>query len=310
MRVSIFTEPHRGATYDELLRAAQHAEAAGFEGFHRADHYAPMHASDGFPGPTDSWVTLGAMARETSTIRLGTLLTCATFRHPAQTAISVAQVDQMSGGRVDFGIGAGWFGKEHTQYGIPFHTPKERFDRLEEQLEVITGLWGTPVGERFSYDGRFYQLREAPALPKPTQNPGPPIIIGGRGPKRTPKLAARFADEFNLPFTPVGQSAAQYARVREACEEHGRTKAPLVFSVGMAVACGKTDADVERRLAVMNEASALPSEDTIFGSPEKVIEQISRYAEIGASRIYVRLRDLGDLDHLDLLAAEVLPHLP
>ncbi|GAA1632676.1 LLM class F420-dependent oxidoreductase [Actinoplanes couchii] len=308
MRVCIFTEPHRGATYDELLTAARHAEAAGFEGFFRADHYLPMHDSDGFPGPTDSWVTLGAMARETSTIRLGTLLTCATFRHPAVTAISVAQVDRMSGGRVDFGLGAGWFGKEHEAYGIPFHTPKQRFDLLEEQFAVITGLWSATAG--FSYSGQHYQLKDAPGLPKPVQVPGPPVIIGGRGPKRTPELAARYADEFNLPFTPVGQSAAQYARVAEACEKHGRTKPPLVLSVGLAIACGRTEAEATRRQQKMDEASALPPEGAITGTPQQVVDAIGQYAEIGATRIYVRLRDLGDLDHLDLLAAEVLPHLP
>ncbi|WP_430788333.1 LLM class F420-dependent oxidoreductase [Actinoplanes sp. G11-F43] len=310
MRVSIFTEPHRGATYDELLRAARHAEAAGFEGFFRADHYMQMHDSDGFPGPTDSWVTLGAMARETSTIRLGTLLTCATFRHPAVTAISVAQVDQMSGGRIDFGLGAGWFTREHEAYGIPFPGTGERFDLLEEQLAVITGLWGTPPGETFSHRGPHYRLDRAPALPKPVQVPGPPVIIGGRGAKRTPELAARYADEFNLPFTPIGPSAAQYDRVREACERYGRTKPPLVLSVGMAVACGRTDAEARRRWEAMEEASALPSEVTISGTPQQVVDRISEYAGIGATRIYVRLRDLGDLDHLDLLAAEVLPHLP
>jgi F420-dependent oxidoreductase-like protein len=313
MRVSLFTEPHRGATYDDLLRVALHAESAGYESFSRADHYLPMHATDGFPGPTDAWVTLGALARETTSIRIGTLLTCATFRHPAVTAISVAQVDQMSGGRVDFGLGAGWFGAEHTAYGIPFGTPRERFDRLEEQLQVITGLWATPVGERFSYTGKHYQLSEAPALPKPTQRPGPPVIVGGRGPKRTPELAARYADEFNLPFTPPEQSAVQYARVQAACESVGRAelgKPPLVLSIGLAIACGRTPAEVQRRLSAMTEVSALPPEGAVHGSPEQVIDALSRYAEIGTTKIYVRLRDLSDLDHLDLLAAEVIPHLP
>ncbi|MBB2946255.1 F420-dependent oxidoreductase-like protein [Actinoplanes lutulentus] len=308
MRVCIFTEPHRGATYDQLLRAALHAEAAGYEGFFRADHYLPMHASDGFPGPTDSWVTLGAMARETTTIRLGTLLTCATFRHPAVTAISVAQVDQMSGGRIDFGLGAGWFGREHSAYGIEFGTPRERFDVLEEQLEVITGLWSTPVGERFSHQGRLYRLDEAPALPKPVQQPGPPVILGGRGKRRTPELAARFADEFNLPFTRLDQSEVLYDRVREACEKQGRTR-PLTLSIGMAVACGRTEAEARNRLSTMHEASALPDEPTITGTPAQVVEQIEQYAAIGATRIYIRMRDLDDLDHLDLLAAEVLPRL-
>lgn len=313
MRVCIFTEPHRGATYDEQLRAARHAEACGFEGFFRADHYRPVHASDGFPGPTDSWLTLAAMARETSRIRLGTLLTSATFRLPAVLAISVAQVDQMSGGRVELGLGAGWFQPEHTAYGIPFPPTAERFDRLAEQLEVITGLWSTPVGQRFSFKGEHYRLTDAPALPKPVQRPGPPIIVGGRGTKRTPELAARYADEFNVPFTPPGQSAEQYAHVAEACDRVGRAqsgRAPLVLSVGMIVACGRTDAEVRARAARLHEVSALPDETPLVGTVDQVVDQIGQYAEIGATRIYVRLRDLSDLDHLDLLAADVIPQLP
>lgn len=309
MRVCIFTEPHRGATYDEQLRAARHAEDAGYEGFFRADHYLPMHDSAGLPGPTDSWITLGALARETRTIRLGVLLSSATFRHPAVTAISVAQVDAMSGGRVDFGLGAGWFGKEHEAYGLPFPSPRERFDRLAEQLEIITGLWGTPAGGAYSYRGRHFRLENAPALPKPVQRPGPPVIVGGRGPQRTPELAARWADEFNLPFTPLEQSRDQYERVRAACERLGRTR-PLTLSVGLAVACGRTAAEIARREALCREKSSLPPEPVLAGPPDRIVEEISRYAELGAERIYVRLRDLADLDHLDLLAAEVLPHLP
>ncbi|WP_306211858.1 LLM class F420-dependent oxidoreductase [Actinoplanes sp. RD1] len=308
MRVSIYTEPHRGATYDEQLRAARHAEAAGFEGFFRADHYLPMHPSDGLPGPTDTWVTLGALARETSTIRLGVLLAAATFRHPSVTAISAAQVDAMSGGRLDVGLGAGWFGKEHAAWGIPFATPRERFDRLEEQLAVVTGLWSAPGP--FTYAGKHYQLAEAPALPRPVQPGGPPVIVGGRGARRTPELAARYAHEYNAPFTPPEQTALLFARVRETCERLGRTGSPLVLSVGVAVACGRTDAEVRRRREVLTQPSYLPPEPVIAGSPAEVAEAISAYAALGATRVYVRHRDLADLDHLDLLASEVLPQLP
>lgn len=310
MRVSVFTEPHRGATFDELLRAAQHAEAAGYEGFFRADHFMPMHRSDGFPGPTDAWVTLGAIARETRTIRLGTLLSSATFRHPAITAITVAQVDEMSNGRIDFGLGAGWFGAEHTALGIPFFTPRERFERLDEQLQIITGLWATPRGERYSFNGKHFTLQDALALPKPAQTPGPPVIVGGRGPKSTPRLAALYADEYNVPPSPVEKCAEQYQLVREASETYGRTKAPAVFSATVAVACGRTDAEVQKRYALMQQVSALPPEDAIFGSPDKVIEELTAFAKAGATRLHVRLRDLSDLDHLDLLASEVIPHLP
>ncbi|GAA2704924.1 LLM class F420-dependent oxidoreductase [Micromonospora olivasterospora] len=312
MRVSIFTEPHRGASYDDQLRFARAVEAAGFEGFLRADHYQSMGADPGLPGPTDAWLTLAALARETTRIRLGTLVTSATFRLPGPLAVMVAQVDQMSGGRVELGIGAGWYEREHTSYGIPFPSVGERFDRLAEQLEVITGLWRTPVDETYSFTGEHYRLADAPALPKPVQQPGPPVIVGGRGPKRTPELAARYADEFNLPFKSVAETAVAYERVAEACERHGRTesgRAPLVLSTGIVVAIGRTDAEARRRAAPLHVKSALPPEDPVIGSPAQLVDRIGEFAAIGTTRVHLRLIDLADLDHLELVAAEVLPQL-
>ncbi|MFF5477654.1 LLM class F420-dependent oxidoreductase [Streptomyces sp. NPDC012935] len=311
-RICIFTEPHRGADYDDQLRFAQLAEACGFEGFFRADHYQAMGADPGLPGPTDAWLTLGALARETSRIRLGTLVTSATFRLPGPLAVTVAQVDRMSGGRVELGLGAGWYEREHTSYGIPFPPAPERFDRLEEQLAVITGLWRTPVGEHFSHHGDHYQLLDAPALPKPVQAPAPPIIVGGRGPKRTPELAARYADEFNMPFKSVAETARAYRRVAEACERTGRAEAgrpPLVLSTGVVVAIGHTDAAAQRRAAPLHVKSALPPEDPVIGSPAQLVDRIGEFSAIGAVRFHLRLIDFTDLDHLELIAAEVLPQL-
>src|SRR5687767_10098442 len=171
------TEPQLGATYDDLLAVARRTEEIGLDAFFRSDHHLTMRG-DGLPGPTDAWVTLAGLARETSRIRLGTLVTSATFRLPGPLAIAVAQVDAMSGGRIELGLGSGWFEQEHTAYGIPFPPLAERFDRLEEQLAIITGLWSTPVGKRFSYTGTHYQLQDSPALPKPVQQPHPPIVIG------------------------------------------------------------------------------------------------------------------------------------
>ncbi|MCX4469996.1 LLM class F420-dependent oxidoreductase [Micromonospora sp. NBC_01655] len=312
MRVSVFIEPHRGASYDDQLRFARTLEAGGFEGFLRADHYQALGADPGLPGPTDAWLTLAALARETSRIRLGTLVTSATFRLPGPLAVMVAQVDQMSGGRVELGIGAGWYEREHTSYGIPFPAVGERFDRLDEQLEVITGLWRTPVGGTYSFFGDHYRLVDAPALPKPVQQPGPPVIIGGRGPKRTPELAARYADEFNMPFKSVAETAAAYDRVVEACDRHGRTgsgRAPLVLSAGLVVAVGRTDAEVRHRAAPLHARSALPPEDPVIGSPAQLVDRIGEFAAIGTARVHLRLIDLADLDHLELIAAEVLPQL-
>ncbi|MFV2099889.1 LLM class F420-dependent oxidoreductase [Micromonospora sp. LOL_024] len=312
MRVAVFTEPHRGASYDDQLRFARLAEDGGFDAFLRADHYQAMGDEPALPGPTDAWLTLAALARETSRIRLGTLVTSATFRPPGPLAVMVAQVDQMSGGRVELGIGAGWYAREHASYGIPFPGTSERFDRLAEQLEVITGLWSAPSGGTFTYTGDHYRLTDCPALPKPVQTPGPPVIVGGRGLKRTPELAARYADEFNVPFTSIKQTAEAYDRVREAGHRVARSgsgRPPLTLSAGIVVAIGRTDADARRRAAPLQVKSALPPEDPVVGSPEQLVDRIGEFAAIGTSRVHLRLIDLDDLDHLELIAAEVLPRL-
>jgi F420-dependent oxidoreductase-like protein len=310
MRVCLFIEPHRGATYDDQLRLARHAEAAGFEGFLRADHYQSMGADLGLPGPTDTWITLAGLARETSTIRLGSLMNSVTFRPPGPLAIMVAQVDAMSGGRIELGLGAGWFEREHTSYGIPFPPRGERFDRLAEQLAVITGLWSTPDGERYSYDGKYYHLLDAPALPKPVQRPGPPIIVGGRGPKRTPELAARFADEFNMPFKTVAETATAFQRVRAAAEAYARPAGrALTLSAGVVAAIGRTDAEAQRRAAPLHVPSALPPEDPVIGSPDQLVQRLGELAEIGATRVHLRVLDMTDLDHVELIASSVLPQV-
>ncbi|GID98105.1 LLM class F420-dependent oxidoreductase [Amorphoplanes digitatis] len=306
MRVCLFTEPHRGATYEDQLRLARLAEDAGFEGFLRADHYQSMGAELGLPGPTDAWITLAGLARETSRIRLGTLVNSATFRLPGPLAIMVAQVDAMSGGRVELGMGAGWLEREHTSYGIPFPPLAERFDRLEEQLAIITGLWATEEGERFSFDGKHHRLLDAPALPKPVQRPGPPIIVGGRGPKRTPEIAARFADEFNMPFKTVAETAAGFSRVREAAARHGRD---LRLSAGVVVAVGRTESEAQRRAAPLHVPSALPPEDPVVGSPDALVQRIGELAAIGATRVHLRIIEMDDLDHVELIASRVLPQV-
>jgi F420-dependent oxidoreductase-like protein len=313
MRLTVFTEPQLGASYEDQLRVALRAQECGYEGFFRSDHYVTMGAYEGLPGPTDSWTTLSALARETSRIRLGTLVTSATFRLPGPLAIAVAQADVMSGGRVELGLGAGWYEREHQAYGITFPSVAERFDRLAEQLEIVTGLWATPVGGRFSFDGTHYRLADSPALPKPVQSPGPTVIVGGRGPRRTPALAARFADEFNVPFASVGDTAQCFERVSRAAEAAGRAAGPdsrpLVFSVAQTVCCGRNDAEVRRRA----EAAGYTVDDLrmvgICGTPDEVVERIGEYAKVGATRVHLQFIDLADLDHLDLVAASVAPQL-
>ncbi|MDL4816084.1 LLM class F420-dependent oxidoreductase [Actinomadura opuntiae] len=308
MRLRIFTEPQQGASYETLLSVAKATEDLGFDAFFRSDHYTKMGDVSGEPGPTDSWVTLGALARETSRIRLGTLVTAGTFRYPGPLAISVAQVDQMSGGRVDFGIGTGWFEEEHAHYGIPFPSLNERFERLEEQIRIVTGLWGTPNGETFSFAGKHYTLTDSPALPKPAQAGGPPVILGGFGPKRTPRLAAAYADEYNVPFHQVQDTGGAFDRVRAACEEAGRTK-PIVYSAAQVVCCGRDEAELARRAEAIGREVDELRENGLAGTPAEVVEKIGRFGELGAERIYLQVLDLSDLDHLELLASEVLAKL-
>ena len=309
MKLRLFLEPQQGATYDSQLGVARVAEAEGFDALFRSDLYLKMGSVDGLPGPTDAWITLAGLARETSTIRLGTMVTSATFRLPGPLAISVAQVDAMSGGRVELGLGAGWFTEEHAAYAIPFPDLAERFDRLEEQLAIISGLWTSPVGETFSFQGDHYQLVDSPALPKPIQSPRPPIIVGGGGPKRTPRLAATFADEFNTPFLQPDDAAAQFSRVREACERRDRDPASMRMSSAMIVVCGEDEATVARRAAAVGWSVADLKAFGACGSPAEVAESLSRWRDAGAETAYLQVLDQKDLDHVRLIGREVAPLL-
>ncbi len=304
MDLRVFTEPQQGATYDDLLRVARASEDLGFDAFFRSDHLQRIGDGDPGPGPTDSWVTLGGLARETTRIRLGTMMTSATFRLPGPLAIAVAQVDAMSGGRVEFGFGAGWFETEHRSYGVPFPDTRERFDRFAEQLAVLDGLWRTPPGETFSYDGTFYPIVDSPALPKPVQSPRPPIIIGGKGRRRTPELAARYADEFNMPFDTVERTAEVFDAVRAAA--NGRR---LRYSAAQTVAVGADDAEVARRVEAIGEDLDGLRMGGLAGTPAQVVDKIGRFAELGASRLYLQVLDLTDLDHLELIANAVAPQV-
>ncbi|MBO3748099.1 LLM class F420-dependent oxidoreductase [Streptosporangiaceae bacterium NEAU-GS5] len=307
MDLRIFTEPQQGATYDELLAVAQAAERLGFDAFFRSDHYMRIGPGDPGPGSTDAWTTLAGLARETSRIRLGTLVTPATFRHPGALAITVAQVDQMSGGRVELGLGTGWFDAEHAAFGIPFPSFGERFNMLEEQLEIVTGMW--TADKPFSYSGRHYQVVDSPGLPKPVQRPHPPIIVGGGGPKRTPRLVARFADEYNVPFRSLEDTGAAYQRVRDVADR------PIILSAAQTVCVGADEAELARRAEGVNRGMTMgQSVDDLragglAGTPPEVLDKIGKFRELGAERIYLQVMDLSDLDHLELIAAEILPHV-
>jgi len=306
MKFRIFTEPQQGASYDDLLAVAQTAERLGFDAFFRSDHYMLMgdHFS-GLPGPTDAWTTLAGLARETTSIRLGTLVSSVTYRPPGILAIQVAQVDQMSGGRVELGLGTGWFREEHAAYGIPF--PHKRFGMLEEQLEIVTGLFGTPVGGTYSFEGKHYSLTDSPALPKPVQSPLP-LIVGGGGAKRTPALAARFGTEFNLPFTPFDEIAPKFAGVRAACEAIERDPDELVYSAALIAVGGSDEAEYVRRAAAVGRQPDELRENGLAGTASEIVDRLGRLQEDGVQTAYLQIMDLSDLEHLEFLAAEVVPH--
>lgn len=307
MEFTIFTEPQQGFSYDDQLAFARAAERTGFDAFFRSDHYMRMGAGSPLPGPTDAWTTLAGLARETSTIRLGTLVSSATHRHPAVLAIQVAQVDAMSGGRVEFGLGTGWFEQEHIALGIPF--PTKRFAPFEEQLAIVTGLWATPVGETFSFDGEHYTLVDSPALPKPVQS-SMPVIVGGTGAQRTPRVAAQYATEYNLGFQPEAVIAERFAAVRAACERIGRDPASLKMSVALTTFAGADERELERRAeATGRTLDQVRSDRNIVGTPDQIAEKVARLRELGAQRVHFQLLDLRDLSHVEFLGTEVLPLL-
>jgi F420-dependent oxidoreductase-like protein len=307
MRLRIFTEPQQGADYATLLRVAKAAEDLGFDGFFRSDHYLKMGSVSGLPGPTDAWVTLGGLAVQTERIRLGTLVSPVTFRYPGPLAVTVAQVDQMSGGRVELGIGAGWFDAEHHAYGVPFPDLGDRFTMLDEQLAVITGLWQTPEGERFTFSGKHYSVTDSPALPKPAQRPRPPVIIGGGGQKRTPRLAATYADEYNAAFDRVPGTQAAFDRVRDAVGNAGRPESSMIYSAAQVVCCGRNAGEIGRRAAAIGREADEMRENGLAGTPDEIVAKIGEFAAIGAERVYLQVLDLDDIDHLELIATEVLP---
>jgi F420-dependent oxidoreductase-like protein len=306
MEYCVFVEPQAGASYDDLLAFARAAERLGFDGFFRSDHYLTM-AGDGLPGSSDAWTTLAGLARDTERLRLGTLVSSVTFRHPGVLAIQVAGVDAMSGGRAELGLGAGWFRREHEAYGIPF--PDKRFGMLEDNLAIVTGLWATPLGERFSYTGRHYTLTDSPALPKPVQE-RVPVIVGGGGPRRTPELTARYATEFN--YFGGEDVAAKYGAVREAAERIGRDPEDLRYSVATTTFVGGTTAQAEARARAtgVDPAGLRSNPNATLGSVDEAVDHIGRFAELGTSRVYIQFLDLRDLDHLEQVGTEVLPRLP
>ncbi|WP_425826409.1 LLM class F420-dependent oxidoreductase [Streptomyces fractus] len=307
LRMRVLMEPSHGATYDDIRALAQAVEGAGFEAFFRNDHLMGVDPEDSTYQPTEAWTTLAGLARDTRRVRLGALMGAATFRAPGLLAAIVATVDQMSGGRVELGLGTGWYEREHAAFGLPFPPTAERFDRLEEQLAIITGLWSTPPGDDkgFTFDGAHYRIDANRTPPRTAQTPHPPILIGGTGPRRTPALAARYADEFNTALG--GDLRRRFAVFEQACEAIGRDPGTVRRSSVLPVACGSSRAEAESRAAVIG--SDFICREAAIGSPDAIIERLAELREIGADTVYLHIYDIHDLDHIALLGAEVLPHV-
>jgi F420-dependent oxidoreductase-like protein len=304
-RLRVLMEPRNGATYAEILDLARATEIAGFDAFFRSDHLLGGNPDNPEYKPTDCWTTLGGLARDTSRVRLGALMTASTFRLPGLLATIVASVDDMSGGRAELGIGAAWYTREHAAFGLPFPSVGERFDRLEEQLEIITGLWNSAPDRSFSFGGRHYQVEDNRTPPRVIQQPHPPIIVGGGGPRRTPALAARFAAEFNAAYG--GDPQERFERFGRACEAIGRDPASARLSAVLPVAIGVTPADLERRAEIV--ASPMLRDAAVIGPPALLTDRIAALAKAGADTVYLHIFDIHDLDHIALIGAEVLPQL-
>jgi len=312
MRFALMIEGQQGLHYEELLALARTAEEAGFETFFRSDHYLSFPGPPGRPA-TDAWTTLAGLARETRTIRLGVLVSPVTFRHPGSFAKVVATVDEMSGGRVEVGMGAGWNEAEHRAHGLPFPPIAERAAMLEEALEIVRGLWSGPDG--WSYAGRYWTVEDAHFAPKPIQQPSPPIIVGGEGTPRGLRIAARYADEFNLSSSGPDRARDRFAALDAACRAIGRDPATIRRSAMVGVLVGRTARELEaRRAMLVAEVGPMPNPDAwlaaraerwILGEPAQALAMARRYAEAGCERLMLQDFIPRDLDHVKALA-EVL----
>ena len=302
MDFRIFTEPQQGAGYERLSRLALHAETLGFDGFFVSDHYHMMGEINPRLGPTDAMTTLAGLARDTNNLRIGTLVCSSTFRQPGRLSVIAAEVDQMSSGRLELGIGAGWFEREHEALGIDFPPLKERFDRMEDQLSILQLFQVTPPDLTFDYEGKTVKLKDCPALPKAVQKSGIPLIVGGGGPKRTPNLAARFANEFNLPFSSPTDFKLQAERVKRACESLKRAPESMIFSSAQVLCIGKTEEKLTKRSQRIGRQLSELRENGVAGTLDEARERIKSFQRLGVTRMYFQVLDEDDLDQVSLLS--------
>jgi len=307
MQIVLMVEGQEGVTWDEWVALANAAEDAGLHGFFRSDHYTMIQGTPG--GALDAWSTISGLAAITKTLRLGTLVSPMTFRHPSNMARVVTSADHISNGRVEMGIGAGWYELEHTQNGFDFPDMKTRFDMLTEQVEVIVKSW---TEESFSHEGAHYTLKEQSALPHPVQNPHPPIVIGGAAGPKSLVLGAKYAAEYNsFLFSSTEKVAERRAALDGACQAIGRDPSTLAMSVMGLCAIGESDADVEVRtanalgrmgqMAASEEAQAAFKASPAIGTVETLSERFKSYEDAGVDRVYLQLIDRTDLDAIALM---------
>ena len=311
------TEPQQGLSYSELLAVAEAAESAGFEAFFRSDHYASFPGEQGLP-TTDAWATLAGLARETTRINLGTLVSPVTFRLPGNFAKVVTTVDEMSGGRLEVGVGAGWHEEEHAQLGLPFPPVGERLDMVEEELSILHGLWTEPDG--WSFQGTHWQVRGSRFRPRPVERPGrrhPNLILGGEGKPRSLRIAAKYADEFNLVSARPENARDTYTRLRDACVELGRDPDELVYSAMTGMLVAATESELRDRVRMQLEMLGNAGRDSegwleerrerwIMGTPEQALERIAALEAAGTQRIMLQDFLPRDLEMVRLIGTEIV----
>jgi F420-dependent oxidoreductase-like protein len=312
MRYALMIEPQQGCSYADQLAIARRAETAGFEAFFRSDHYDSFPGEGGRP-TTDAWTVVAGLARETARIRLGVLVSPVTFRHPGPLAKVVATVDEMSGGRVEVGVGAGWNEGEHAHHGLAFPPIETRADMLEEQLSILRGLWEEPDG--WSFKGRHYTVPGSLFRPRPVQQPRPPLIVGGEGSPRSMRIAVRHADEFNVTSSTPDRVAERFAKLDEIARATGRDPAAIVHSAMVGVLVGRDAAEVERRCKVVLEQFGLADAGMawfearrprwVLGTPDEARAMVARFAAAGVERLVLQDFLPWDLEMVDLLG-EVL----
>jgi F420-dependent oxidoreductase-like protein len=315
MRYSLMLEGQEGVTWDQWLRIAEACERLGFESLLTSDHYLSVVRVDE-PGSSDAWTLLGALAARTGRLRLGTMVSPVTFRQPTVLAKAATTVDRISGGRVELGMGAGWWDLEHRTHGFPFPSTGERFEMLEEQLEIVHGLWSEEV---FSFESRHYALEECRFLPKPVQRPHPPIVVGGKGGPRLARLVAAWADEFNRVGGTPSEVREAFERVRAAVEAAGRDQASVTTSFMTWVFVGRTEEEWRSRVeqarrmdpaaGSFDEYLEDVSRDCIVGTVDRAIDRMSEYAAAGVQRFVLNHELFDDLDQIHLLAEEILPRV-